>query len=405
MGRKSETGGVSPAGDRIQVRIPWRGKEVRPTLALKPTAANLKHARRLREAALDEIKNGTFNLAEYFPDYKFADQHAAVATRDFKAWADAWKEVSERELEASTLAIYKRHLDAYWVSTFGNEDPRSITHERILRHLALLSKDRFDERIGKNRRGLSRKTQNNVLIPLRGVFELICKAEKHMTNPTEGIANLRIQKGLPDPFDADEVEVILAKIKELHGEEACDYFDFAFFAGLRTSEQIALLWRDVDLRRGEIRVHRARVMYEDKERTKTNKERLVELNSRAVAVLERQRARTQLAQDHVFRNPATGKPWNDDGEQRELWITALRLAKIRYRPPKECRDTSVTLALMAGADPVWVAAQHGHSVQVMLRDYARFIPKADRGRNLAAVNRSLSGDSAVNPQLADKSAV
>lgn len=405
MGRKSETGGVSPLGDRIQVRITWHGKELRPTLDLKPTAANLKHARRLRETAVDEIKKGTFRLAEYFPDYKFADRHTPVAARDFKAWADAWKEVSERELEASTLAIYKRHLDAYWVSAFGSEDPRAITHERILRHLSLLAKDRFDERTGKNKRGLARKTQNNVMIPLRGVFELICKAEKQLANPTDGIVNLRIQKSQPDPFDAEEVEIVLAKIEELHGIEVRDYFEFAFFAGLRTSEQIALLWRDTDLRRGEARIHRARVMYEDKERTKTNKERLVELNSRALAVLERQRARTQLAMPHVFRNPATGKPWNDDGEQRELWIVALRLAKVRYRPPKECRDTSVTLALMAGADPVWVAAQHGHSVQVMLRDYARFIPKADRGRNLAAVNRSLGVDSAVNPQLADKSAV
>lgn len=70
-------------------------------------------------------------------------------------------------------------------------------------------------------------------------------------------------------------------------------------------------------------------------------------------------------------------------------MLALNTAKIRYRPPKECRDTSVTMALMAGANPVWVAAQHGHSVQVMMKNYANWIPKADHGSNLAAVNAAL----------------
>jgi hypothetical protein len=76
----------------------------------------------------------------------------------------------------------------------------------------------------------------------------------------------------------------------------------------------------------------------------------------------------------------------------------LKQAKVRYRPPKECRDTSVTLALQAGADPVWVAKQHGHSLTVMMKDYAKWIPGADRGRNLAAINRALDANSAPNPQ-------
>ena len=49
----------------------------------------------------------------------------------------------------------------------------------------------------------------------------------------------------------------------------------------------------------------------------------------------------------------------------------------------------MTMVLQAGASPVWVAAQHGHSVTVMMRDYARWIPHADHGRNLAAVNSAM----------------
>ncbi|MFT0533132.1 hypothetical protein ACMHYJ_09960 [Castellaniella hirudinis] len=58
------------------------------------------------------------------------------------------------------------------------------------------------------------------------------------------------------------------------------------------------------------------------------------------------------------------------------------------------------LALMAGADPVWVSKQHAHSLQVMMKDYAKWIPGADKGRNLAAADRILSSNSAVKPQYA-----
>ncbi|WP_295541174.1 hypothetical protein [uncultured Pseudacidovorax sp.] len=101
------------------------------------------------------------------------------------------------------------------------------------------------------------------------------------------------------------------------------------------------------------------------------------------------RARTQAADAEVFHNPRTGSAYIDEQSQRRAWAQALPAAGVRYRPPKECRDTSVTLALMAGANPVWVAMQHGHSVQVMMRDYAKWIPSADRGANLAAVNATL----------------
>ncbi|UYO94689.1 tyrosine-type recombinase/integrase [Pollutimonas sp. M17] len=171
---------------------------------------------------------------------------------------------------------------------------------------------------------------------------------------------------------------------------------------MRPSEQIALLWQDVDLRSGVVMVRRSRVLAKDKERTKTAVGREVELNTRALAVIERQRTRTQLAGGHVFRNPSTGKPWNDEQTQRRIWAAALAAAKVRYRPPKECRDTSVTLSLQAGADPVWVAKQHGHSLMVMMRDYAKWIPGADKGRNLDAINRAISANSAVESQYRNR---
>ena len=394
MGRKATSGGVRPSGNRIEVRFMWEKKLVAPSLDLRPTAANLKHAARLRAQIVEEIKYGRFRFADHFPDYKHAQAHqpaGEAASRTFGQWAKVWERLSSRSLEHSTHLIYARHLKAYWLPAFELMQPERITHEMVLERLAELSMPRIDLETGKKLRGLSRKTQNNIMIPLRGVFEMICKPPSRVKDPTEGISNQKTQKPKPDPFAPDEVGLILRELAKRYGAEVADYFEFSFFAGLRASEQIALRWDDVDLRQRTVLVWRTRVMTKDKERTKTNVERTVELNTRAFAVIQRQRARTAIRGAEVFQNPNTGEAYQDEQSQGRVWRTTLRAVGVRYRAPKECRDTSVTMALMAGANPMWVALQHGHSVQVMMRDYAKWIPSADRGANLAAVNASIEG--------------
>jgi integrase len=401
MGRRPTTGGVKPAGDRIEIRFTWRRKDLRPTLPLKPTAANLKHAARLRADVLAEIRAGTFVLDRYFPDYKFADRHVvhdAKKASTFGQWAQTWEKLATRGRAYATQEIYKVHLRAYFTSVWGLLPATSITHEMVLTRLAELCTDR--EEGGRQWKALGPKTQNNIMIPLRAVFRLVCRANPGFTDPTDDIVNVKLQEPRPDPFDAGEVNLLVAKLRETQPELA-DYFEFACFAGLRPSEQIALLWQDIDLRTMTVHVQRARVMRRDKATTKTYDERAVELNLRAAAALQRQRARTQLAGGHVFLDPILGEPWADGEVLRLAWEQVQRRCGIRYRPPKECRDTSVSLALAAGADPVWVARQHGHGVMVMMKSYARWIPKADAGRNLKAVNAALDAppsETATNPR-------
>src|SRR5690606_12739651 len=141
--------------------------------------------------------------------------------------------------------------------------------------------------------------------------------------------------------------------------------------------------------KGTILIHRAKVLTQTKDRTKTMVEREVELNSRSKAVIQRQKIRTHQKSPYVFLNPETGAPWNDDQVQRRRWTKVLLELGIRHRPPKELRDTSVTLALSAGANPVWVAKQHGHSLQVMMKDYAKWIHGADQGRNISTLDAHL----------------
>jgi integrase len=135
----------------------------------------------------------------------------------------------------------------------------------------------------------------------------------------------------------------------------------------------------------------------DKDRTKTNEDRLVELCPRALHVLRRQlalRARLKLEgkirHDEVF--------FKDDGTPlRNLqypwvrWRKALTgTLKGRYREPYNARHSSVTWNLMIGKNPLWVAKQHGHGVQTMLETYAAWLDGTTES-DLRAIKAAMDG--------------
>lgn len=105
---------------------------------------------------------------------------------------------------------------------------------------------------------------------------------------------------------------------------------------------------------------------------------------------EAQRQHTQLAGAAIFHNPATGAPWPDEKQQRLHWKRCLRKLGLRYREPYQTRHTFATLALMAGANPAWVARQLGHvKAHMLFRVYAKWIDGADKSRERDKLNAVL----------------
>ena len=71
MGRKSFTGGVTPAGlFRIQFDFSVGGQRFRPTLSWIPSETNLRRERELLTRVKAQIVAGTFHFADEFPDYR-----------------------------------------------------------------------------------------------------------------------------------------------------------------------------------------------------------------------------------------------------------------------------------------------------------------------------------------------
>lgn len=140
---------------------------------------------------------------------------------------------------------------------------------------------------------------------------------------------------------------------------------------------MALRWSEVDTRSRRAKVCRIRLYGKIKERTKTKVSREVLLNDRALQALEKARPLTAARSDYVFAPEGSGDRSelyirSETGAKR-YWLTALRKAGIRYRRMYDTRHTYATMCLMSGMNPAFIAAQLGHSVQVLLSTYAKWI--------------------------------
>lgn len=375
MGRKSTTGGVAPLGStRIQLYFRYRLQRCRPTLEMKPTPANLEYARRLVKDIEERIRHDRFDLAKEFPAYKGLARFghapgAPAAPKSFDLYADLFL-AAKGKMSPSTIRGYRKILDGHWRTWFGERPIASVLPSEVKVKLAAMT--------------AGRKTHNNVLDVGRQVFALAFADGVIQSNPMAGIAFLELPDPEPDPFTLDEVDLILPALEKRWGAEVRDYFEFAFFSGLRPSEQIELAWPDVDLPQRAVKITRARVVGTVKD-TKTYENRYLELHSRAYAALERQRVRTQLAGGYVFLNPFTKEKYADERSQRRFLVSVLKTLGVRHRPAKNTRHTYATMLLMAGANPAWAAKQLGHSVEMFLRTYSKWIVGADRGSELAKV--------------------
>jgi hypothetical protein len=81
LGRRSTTGGVRAAGNRIELYFRFQGKKARPTLERMPTEPNLRAARRYVDDIERRIRQGTFDIAKEFPTYKGLARFVPGATR------------------------------------------------------------------------------------------------------------------------------------------------------------------------------------------------------------------------------------------------------------------------------------------------------------------------------------
>jgi integrase len=378
-------GGIKPHGKGIQITFYWNGERFRPTLGIPSTPTNLKYAERLKAEIERAISLGTYSLDQYASHFPTSRTARSVpkdnASITFSDIAKNWLK-SITHLGAGTQKKYQQAL-AFWVDKVGDEPIDSIKYSTLAAYA--------------NSQGWEPKNRNNILIPLRQVMEMASLDGLIAGNPTSRIKNGKVQKKPPDPLTAEEVQLVLNHMGK-YSPQIVNYFEFAFFSGMRPSELISLKWGDIDEPRGLARVQRARTFGKEHE-TKTYIVRDVELNSMAKNALLRQKQHTLLKDGYVFDNPVTGEPFTEERPlRRAYWNPTLKALKMRARNFYQTRHTYATLNLMAGANPMWVAKQLGHAnMQMVLTVYAKWIEGADKSQEMAKLEGKLSGIATRTP--------
>jgi integrase len=102
-------------------------------------------------------------------------------------------------------------------------------------------------------------TIRNALMPLRVIFRRAVSRGEVAVNPTRGV-DLPAITGKRDRFASPEEAQNLIEALLQKSDQAL--WAVAFYAGLRSGEMMALLWENVDLAKGVIRVERS---YDPKE--------------------------------------------------------------------------------------------------------------------------------------------
>jgi integrase len=188
MGRNEQFEGVYAREASILISFQWNGggegpgRRFRERIALPPTLPNQRAAARLREDIQAAIRLGRFTIvdfARHFPDSKWLKQQPARTG----------------ELQATTYSEYRRTLDLHFADLWDDRDIASITFDELSEYLA-----------GKGIK--SPTTFNNVMTPLRRMFEHALLTKKITEDITDGINRRKVQQAAPDPLAIDEIEAV-----------------------------------------------------------------------------------------------------------------------------------------------------------------------------------------------------
>ncbi|KFZ30052.1 hypothetical protein IDSA_05775 [Pseudidiomarina salinarum] len=348
--------GISIGKNSIRMEFLFNGRRCRETVRVEPTPENLKLVKKKRDRVQMKIDFGEFDYAAEFPQsknaYELSNDKASLLT--IAAMCEQWFTQSHKTWAYSTCKANSGRLNNHILPNFGD----TIVGDFRASHF----------RCWQTKAKLNPKTVNEVQSLLSQAFDHLVYDDIIERNPMKSVKRLKVNSKEVQPFNADERERILAALPEGYARE---FYEFAFWTGLRTGEQIGLRWENVDLERGVIFIRESIVKGRQAGTKTAGSNRTHELHPKALAVLKRLPGQS----DYVFRDPATGQRWKYDGVPRErYWQPALKQAKVRYLKPYACRHTYASTMLSGGENPMWVAKQLGHKDWGMIRKvYGRWI--------------------------------
>lgn len=206
------------------------------------------------------------------------------------------------------------------------------------------------------------RTRNRKLADLRAFYVFAIEAGYVEHDPSSGIRRIKEPRNLPRPLTQPQAATLL-RASLIVSERAYVLVALLLYTGMRREEAVQLVWSDVDLRSGKLRVF-----------GKGSKERMIPINGRLVDLLSAWRMYDGNGSAHVFpSSQRSGLPispttlWHDVDDSAQ--IAGLQ----DIVSPHVLRHTFATECLRLGSDIRRVQALLGHeslkSTQIYTKVY------------------------------------
>lgn len=129
------------------------------------------------------------------------------------------------------------------------------------------------------------------------------------------------------------------------------------------------------------------------------------LNSRAMNALQRareiaderlvQKRRVKKGSPYVFPPSGESEYICRASQTSDQFSKALTALKMHARPQSTCRHTYATMCIMAGMAPAFIAGQLGHSIQVLLTTYAKWLSSTNDWTEVGKLEKTMMGTKSV----------
>lgn len=309
-----------------------------------------------------------------------ADREITVA-----AYVTEWLAQKAVEVSPRTIEIYTTEL-AHLLPAIGRLKLKGLTAMHVQK--AMRAIHGREVRVGKRTVTLSARAANMARTVLSNALEDAVRFDLIPTNPVGKTKPLRHDPTPIQVWTALQVAAFLQAC-EAGGAAQSALFYTALTTGLRAGELAALEWGD--LRGGCLHVQRTA----DGPGTKTPKtaaaNRVIELSSDTLQVLERHRQvlRAERLQSPLVFPTSTGSMVTRHNLRKAIhrWAEAAGVPAIR---PHDLRHTYASMAIASGMNPADLARRLGHTdASFTLRRYVHFFEMA-RPRQ-AATLQELTG--------------
>lgn len=365
--------GVELRGDTLRIRFKWHGKRCSETLTYPTTQAGIAAAARLRDQVAQMIRLGVFNEQKYAELFPTSPNAAYSVSRAFGPFAQVW--LDSRSITEGTRDNYKSTLNVWWMPYLATT-PLHAMSPAFMRELVV--------RIPWTSDGV----KANAMSKLSTILDSAVADKLITENPMEGLDIPERTDAKVDPFTLAEADLIIEKLyatEHWPSQIYAAFFEFAFYSGMRLGEIAALRWEEVNFEKRMVHVCRTVAKKQVVERTKTKKNRYVLLNDRSIHALQvakayverRAKGKGRVTEFPYCFPPSKGAEFiQQTSDLHHQWRPTLKALGIRYRPPYNARHTYATMCLMAGMMPAFIAKQLGHSIQILLTRYARWLDGA-----------------------------